>query len=82
MLTPRTEIELAEALAGAEGPLRITGGGTRPVGNPVTGEVLSTAALSGIELYEPGALTIVAKAGTPLSDRKTSSPPWPTATRK
>jgi glycolate oxidase FAD binding subunit len=32
------------------------------------GEVLETGGLSGIELYEPGALTLVAKAGTPLAD--------------
>ena len=68
MLTPANESELAEAIAAAEGPLRVTGGGTRPVGNPVTGGVLSTSGLSGIGLYEPGALTIVAKAGTPLAE--------------
>ncbi|MGB8623062.1 MAG: FAD-binding protein [Paracoccaceae bacterium] len=48
--------------------MRVVGGGTRPVGAPVTGEVLSTAGLSGIDLYEPGALTIVARAGTPLAE--------------
>ncbi|MFV1875171.1 FAD-binding protein [Nioella sp.] len=68
MLSPRDEQELSEAVAGAGGPLRIVGGGTRPVGRPVAGEVLSVAELSGIELYEPGALTIVAKAGTPLAE--------------
>ncbi len=68
MLSPVDEQELSEAVAGAEGPLRIVGGGTRPLGRPVTGEVLSVAALAGIELYEPGALTIVAKAGTPLAE--------------
>jgi len=66
MLSPVDERELSEAVAGAEGALRIVGGGTRPVGRPVAGEALSVAGLSGIELYEPGALTIVAKAGTPL----------------
>ena len=30
--------------------------------------MLSTAALSGIPLYEPGALTLVARAGTPLAE--------------
>jgi len=55
-------------VAGAEGALRIVGGGTRPVGRPVTGDDLSVAGLSGIELYEPGALTIVAQAGTPLAE--------------
>jgi glycolate oxidase FAD binding subunit len=72
VIEPTSETELAEALAGADGPLRVTGGGTRPVGNPVTGEVLSTARLSGIELYEPGALTFVAKAGTPLAEIETA----------
>ena len=66
MLAPTTESELCEAIAGANGPLRIIGGGTRPIGKPVAGEVLSTSGLSGIDLYEPGALTIVVKAGTPL----------------
>ncbi len=68
MLSPVDEQDLSEAVAGAGGPLRIVGGGTRPVGRPVAGEVLSVAGLSGIELYEPGALTIVAKAGTPLAE--------------
>ncbi|MEL6519040.1 MAG: FAD-binding protein, partial [Pseudomonadota bacterium] len=67
-MTPANENELAEAVAGAAGPLRIVGGGTRAVGAGAAGEVLSTAGLSGIELYEPGALTIVAKAGTPLAE--------------
>ena len=67
-MKPETEADLADLIAGAEGPVRIEGGGTRPIGRPIRGEVLSTAALSGIELYEPGALTIVAKAGTPLAD--------------
>ena len=68
MLSPSTETELSEMVAGAKGPLRVVGGGTRPVGRPMAGEVLSVAGLSGIELYEPGALTIVAKAGTPLAE--------------
>ncbi|MBU2994316.1 FAD-binding protein [Octadecabacter sp. 1_MG-2023] len=67
-MKPTTERDLAEAIASAKGPLRITGGGTRDVGNPVVGDALSTAALSGITLYEPGALTIVAQAGTPVSE--------------
>ena len=67
-LTPKTEAELAEIVAGANGPMRIIGGGTRPVGKPHDGPVLSTCALSGIELYEPGALTLVARAGTPVSE--------------
>ena len=68
MFEPATEAELADAIRDAKGTLKIRGGGTRPIGNPTTGEVLSSAKLSGISLYEPGALTIVAKAGTPLDE--------------
>lgn len=67
-MTPQTEIELAEAIAAAKGPLRIIGGGTRGIGNPVVGEAISTSELTGISLYEPGALTIVAQAGTSMAE--------------
>ncbi|KIN65509.1 Glycolate oxidase, subunit GlcE [Sulfitobacter noctilucae] len=60
-----TEQELAEQIAGASGPLSVRGGGTR--GMAPAGEVLSTAGLSGITLYEPGAMTMVAQAGTPVA---------------
>ncbi|GGL75645.1 FAD-binding protein [Wenxinia marina] len=66
MRAPADEAELAEAVAGAEGPLAIVGGGT--CGVAVAGEPLSVAGLSGITLYEPGALTMVARAGTPLAE--------------
>lgn len=66
MLIPTTEEELAEAIATADGPLAIQGGGTG--GMATEGTPLSTAGLSGITLYEPGALTIVAKAGTPVAE--------------
>lgn len=66
-MTPKTEEELAQMIKGANGPLRIEGGGTRPIGR-AEGEVLSTSAMSGISLYEPGALTIVAGAGTPVAE--------------
>jgi glycolate oxidase FAD binding subunit len=67
-LTPKTEAELAEIVASANAPMRITGGDTRPIGKPCDGPVLSTSALRGIELYEPGALTLVARTGTPVSE--------------
>ncbi len=67
MLRPETEAELAEIVRGAEGPLSIYGGGTRKVGE-AAGQVLRTTGLSGISLYEPGALTLVAGAGTPLAE--------------
>ncbi|RYG92982.1 FAD-binding protein [Loktanella sp. IMCC34160] len=66
MPSPTTEEELSGIIAGAEGPFRILGGGTRPIGRPVQGTPLSVAGLSGITLYEPGALTMVVRAGTPL----------------
>ncbi len=66
MLRPTTEEDLAEAIASADGPLAIQGGGTGGV--MTEGKPLTTAGLSGITLYEPGALTIVAKAGTPIAE--------------
>jgi glycolate oxidase FAD binding subunit len=65
MQTPSSESELAELIAGAEAPLSIFGGGTR--GMEVAGERVSISAMSGITLYEPGAMTVVAQAGTPVA---------------
>jgi glycolate oxidase FAD binding subunit len=48
--------------------LRSHGGGTRGLGHRVDGERLATAGLAGITLYEPGALTLVVRAGTPLAE--------------
>ncbi|MBV1867237.1 MAG: FAD-binding protein [Marinosulfonomonas sp.] len=67
-MTPNSESDLAEIVASAKRPLAIRGGGTRPIGSPVAGDALSLGGLSGIELYEPGALTLVAKSGTPLAE--------------
>lgn len=67
-MTPLTEKDLAEAIASATGPLAIQGGGTRPIGKPVEGTALSTSALKGITLYEPGSLTLVVQAGTPVAE--------------
>jgi glycolate oxidase FAD binding subunit len=70
MIDPKSEAELSEAVAGAEAPLEIAGGGTRrALGRPVqAAETLSTRGLTGVTLYEPGALTLVARAGTPLAE--------------
>ncbi|MEM9318138.1 MAG: FAD-binding protein [Pseudomonadota bacterium] len=68
MLAPWSEAELADLIRGAEAPLVVQGGGTRPVGRPVDGTRLSTENITGISLYEPGALTLVARAGTPLAE--------------
>lgn len=66
-LRPGSEAELAEILRAANGPIQIAGGGTRRPGG-AHGRLLETGALAGIRLYEPGALTLVAGAGTPLAD--------------
>lgn len=67
------EAALAEEVRAAHdagAPVEIVGGGTRlALGRPVAAErTVSTAGLSGISLYEPGALTLVAGAGTPLAE--------------
>ena len=63
---PADETQLAEAIAATQAPFHITGGGTRGIGGE--GHSLSTAAISGITLYEPGAMTVVARAGTPVTE--------------
>ena len=67
-MRPMSEAELSEMVRAAQGPLRVRGGGTRAIGGAGAGEVLVTGGLSGVSLYEPGALTLVAHAGTPLAE--------------
>ncbi|MFY0636125.1 MAG: FAD-binding protein [Vannielia sp.] len=64
-MEPASEVELAEALAAADGPVSVRGGGTRGVLGE--GEPLRYAG-RGISLYEPGALTLVAQAGTSVAE--------------
>ncbi|WP_172299686.1 FAD-binding protein [Pseudoruegeria sp. HB172150] len=66
-MAPASETELAEAISAANAPMSIRGGGTR-LQAPPDGTPLTTSGLTGITLYEPGALTLVARAGTPLSE--------------
>lgn len=66
-MTPATEAELAEIIRGGSGPMVVRGGGTRTI-DAREGAVILTTGLSGIELYEPGALTLVSRAGTPLAE--------------
>lgn len=73
VLRPSDEGQLSEILSGATDagtPLEISGGGTRrALGRPVQAErTVSTGSLSGIRLYEPGALTLVVAAGTPMAE--------------
>lgn len=70
-LVPQSEAALAEVVAGAAAPLALRGGGTR--GGVVAGQGLSAAGLGGIRLYEPGALVMVAGAGTPLAEAEAAA---------
>lgn len=66
-MRPASEAELSEMIRGTEAPLALRGGGTR--GLSVSGrQVVETSGLTGVQLYEPGALTLVARAGTPLAE--------------
>ena len=72
-LRPGTEAELADAIRAAHADrrtLEVRGGGTRAgLGGPVEAdETLETGGLAGITLHEPGALTLVVRAGTPLAE--------------
>ncbi len=65
-MRPKDEAELAQVIRVAERPFAIQGGGTR--GPRATGDRLDLSGLRGITLYEPGALTLIARAGTPLAE--------------
>lgn len=62
------EKDLAEMIKGADGPLRIKGGQTRPIGDAVDATGVDVTQFSGVTLYEPGSLTVVVEAGTPLTE--------------
>ncbi|MCB1503258.1 MAG: glycolate oxidase subunit GlcE [Bauldia sp.] len=75
-IAPADESQLAAAIAeaaAARTPLAVEGGGTRRgLGRPTqTAATLSTAAISGVTLYEPTELVISARAGTPLDEVET-----------
>lgn len=67
-MRPENEEELAAIIRGSNGPLRVTGGGTRLHPGEMGGSRLDISAITGITLYEPEALTLVARAGTPLAE--------------
>ena len=64
-LSPRSESDVREVLLSETEPLHIAGGQSRLIATEKKN--ISTSQLNGIVDYEPGALTMVAKAGTPLS---------------
>lgn len=66
-MRPVDEAELSDWLRGRAEPAFVRGGGTRGI-LPQVGEVVDTAGLSGVRIYEPGALTLVAGAGTPMAE--------------
>ncbi|MEM7191819.1 MAG: FAD-binding protein, partial [Pseudomonadota bacterium] len=70
---PQTDEELAQIVleaAESQTPLEVMGKGTkRELGYRVqAGAVVSTEAMSGITLYEPTELVMVAKTGTPMAE--------------
>ncbi|WP_424931682.1 FAD-binding protein [Amaricoccus macauensis] len=70
-ILPQSEAELADEIrqaASSGQTFAVRGGGTRNSRELPVDAVLSTRALSGVSLYEPGALTLVVKAGTPVRD--------------
>ena len=69
-MTPQTEAELAEAIRAANGPLELTGAGTkRAIGRPAPeATLLDLTGFSGITLYEPDELVLSAGAATPRAD--------------
>mgnify|MGYP001160808763 FL=1 len=64
---PKTEAEVAQVIRETNRGLSIFGGGTRGVCER-GGNSLETKGLSGIIDYQPGALTMIAQAGTPLKE--------------
>ncbi len=68
-MIPTSEEALAEAVKSASGPFAVRGNGSAGVVSDHP--VLTAKGLTGVSLYEPGALTLVVKAGTPVSEVET-----------
>ena len=67
MIRFETEDDLAVYLRKRVEPVYAQGGGTRRLG-VVAGVGIDTSGLAGVRIYEPGSLTLVAGAGTPLAE--------------
>jgi len=65
-LRTSAEGELAAIIAGTRVPLSVKGGGTRQIGQTTANRRLEVGGTSGLRLYEPQSLTLVAGAGTPV----------------
>ncbi|MFV0410903.1 MAG: FAD-binding protein [Paracoccus sp. (in: a-proteobacteria)] len=66
-MRPDSEADLAAMVRAASGPLSITGGASRLYPGEGQGTRIDMRGLAGITLYEPEALTLIARAGTPLA---------------
>lgn len=65
-MRPETEADLADLIRETKAPLSIVGGATRLWPGEGQGTRLELSGLTGVTLYEPEALTLVVRAGTPL----------------
>ncbi|WP_111557690.1 FAD-binding protein [Paracoccus sediminilitoris] len=65
-MRPETEADLAALIRDAGAPLSVIGGGTRLWPGEGQGARVDMTAMTGVTLYEPEALTLVVRAGTPL----------------
>ncbi len=66
IVNPSNEEELVDYVKAAQSPFAIAGGQTKSA--PDADVAVSSSEIKGIDVYEPGALTLVAKAGTPIED--------------
>ena len=67
-MRPETEADLAAMLRAASGPVTVTGGASRLLPGEGQGARIEMGGITGITLYEPEALTLVVRAGTPLAE--------------
>lgn len=67
-MRPDSEAALADLIRAAREPIAVTGGGTRLWPGEAPGPRLDMSGLTGVTLYEPAALTLVVRAGTPLAE--------------
>lgn len=64
-MRPDSEADLAAMIRAAAGPLTVTGGASRRLPGEGQGTGIDMTGITGITLYEPEALTLVVRAGTP-----------------
>lgn len=67
-MRPDSEADLAAMIRAAAGPLTVTGGASRRLPGEGQGTGIDMTGITGITLYEPEALTLVVRAGTPLAE--------------